>query len=157
MSHQTRRQQIAALVAAVALGACAGGGGPGSPTEPKGPSASLATKHGAITVLTNGNAFDADRAITAIEAGYDKARAQVGDNVDRIRLDGLVVSVQPGVFNGAVGQYHSGSDTVDVAQGVENVLTHELQHRFCHNLGNSGDCCTYQDHANGYDLQCHRQ
>jgi hypothetical protein len=157
MSHRSRQQQIVAVVAALALGACAGGGGPSSPTEPKGPSASLSTKYGNITVLTNGNAFDADRAVAAINAGYDKARAQVGGNVDRISLSGLVVSVQPGTFNGAVGQYHSGNDTVDIAQGVENVLTHELQHRFCHNLGNSGDCCTYQDHSNGYDLQCHRQ
>jgi hypothetical protein len=158
MSH-ARRLTLAAFAAATALTltACGGGGGgPSSPTESKGPQAALATSRGTITVITNGNAFDPNRAVAAIEAGYDKARAQIGSDVDRIRLDGMVVEVQPGVFNGAVGQYLPSSDTVDVAQGVENVLTHELQHRFCHNLGNSGDCCTLQDHANGYDLQCRR-
>jgi hypothetical protein len=158
MSHRTLQQIAVALLTALALGACAGsGGGPSSPMEPKGPQAGLATKRGTIRVVTNGNAFDADRAIAAIEAGYDRARTQVGDRVDNIRLDGMVLEVQPGVFNGAVGQYHASNDTVDIAQGVENVLTHELQHRFCHNLGNAGDCCTFQDHSNGYDLECHRR
>ena len=43
-----------------------------------------------------------------------------------------------------------------MAQSYESVLNHELQHRFCHALGHSGDCCTYQDHPNGYDLTCHK-
>ena len=156
MSQARRFQLAAAVAAAVSLAACSGGGGP-SPTEPTGSqTAAFATKHGTLTLLTNGNAFDAGRAEAAIEAGYDKARAQIGGAVDGIRLDGMVLSVEPGVFDGAVGQYHPNSDTVRMAQGVENVITHELQHRFCHNLGNSGDCCTYQDHSNGYDLQCRR-
>jgi hypothetical protein len=159
MSYRRRNQQIAAaLAAAFALSACGGsGGGPSSPTETNGPQATLATKRGTVMVLTNGNSFDPDRAVAAIEAGYAKARTQIGDRVDNIRLDGMVLEVQPGTFNGAVGQYHSNSDRVEIAQGVENVLAHELQHRFCHNLGNAGECCTYQDHSNGYDLQCHRQ
>jgi hypothetical protein len=156
---QPRRiaQIAAALAASFALVACggSGGSGPSSPTEPKGgQTATLATKHGTVTVITNGNPFDADRAVAAIDAGYDMARSEVGSGIDSVRIDGMLVDVQPGVFNGAVGQYLPNSDTVDMAQGVENVLTHELQHRFCHNLGHSGDCCTYQQHSNGYDLQC---
>lgn len=158
MSLDRRLQLAAAVLAAVSFAACSGGGGASSPTEPTGSSmAALATKHGTLTVLTNGNSFDAGRAEAAIEAGYDKARAQIGGVIDGITLDGLVLAVEPGVFNGAVGQYHPSSDTLRMAQGVENVITHELQHRFCHNLGNSGDCCTYQDHASGFDLQCHRR
>jgi hypothetical protein len=157
MSHPRRQQLAVAVAAAFALTACSGGGGPSSPTEPKGPQAALATQYGTVTVLTNGNTFDAGRAEAAIQAGYDKARAQIGGAVDGIRLDGMVLAVEPGVFNGAVGQYHPNSDTVRLAQGVENVITHELQHRFCHNLGHSGACCTYQDHSGGYDLQCRQQ
>jgi hypothetical protein len=41
-----------------------------------------------------------------------------------------------------------------MAQGIENVLDHELQHRFCHQLGHSGSCCTLQDHPGGFDLSC---
>ncbi len=158
MSLTHRQLQIAAaLTATLALVACGGSGGPSSPTEPKGPAATMVTTHGTITVITNGNPFDADRAVASIEAGYDKARAQVGSKVDGIRLDGMVISVETSVYDGAaVGQYMPGSDTVETAVGVENVLTHELQHRFCHNLGHSGDCCTYQDHAQGYNLQCQR-
>ena len=160
MSQTSRSLQIAAaLVATLALTACGGSGGaaPSSPTETKASSLStLATSRGTITVITHGNPFDADRAVAAIEAGYDMARSEVGSSIDGVRLDGMVVEVQPGTFNGAVGQYFPNSDTVDMAQGVENVLTHELQHRFCHNLGHTGDCCTYQQHANGYDLQCRK-
>lgn len=125
------------------------------PTEPSEPQATLATPFGTVTVLSKGNAFDADRAVQAIEAGYSKARAQVGNSIDAVRLDGLTIQVEPGVFGaGAVGRYYPESDMVQIAQGVENVLTHELQHRFCRNLGNSGDCCTFQDHHPGYNLSC---
>jgi len=158
MRHSNRLATALAIPVVLALTACGGGSGGGAkgPTEASGPAATLATSHGTITIYTNGNSFDANRAAAAIEAGYDKARAEVGPRIDGIRLDGMTVSVQKTVYDGAaVGQYLPQSDTVESAVGVENVLTHELQHRFCHNLGNSGDCCTYQDHANGYDLQCH--
>lgn len=148
----------ATFVITLLLGACGGGGGGSTgPTAPQGPQGTLSTKYGTVTVFTNGVAFDADRAIAAIEAGYSKARTQIGGRVDHVRLDGMAISLKPGVFNGAVGQYHPNQDIVDVAQGVENVLTHELQHRFCHRLGHSGDCCTYQDHSGGYDLSCRAQ
>jgi hypothetical protein len=157
MSHARRLAFAACLATSFSLVACGGGGGgPHSPTEPAATSSAvLPTKFGNINVYTNGNSFDADRAVSAIEAGYQKARQQVGPAVDGIRLDGLSVNVETSVYGGAaVGQYLPGSDTVEVKVGVENVLTHELQHRFCRNLGHSGDCCTYQDHAHGYDLQC---
>lgn len=157
MRHH-RLLAAAAMVSTLALAACSGGGGGGkSPTAPEGPQAALATSHGTVTVFTNGVPFDPSKALAAIDAGYAKARTQVGSRADDIRLDGMAISMKPGTFNGAVGQYHPNSDLVDVAKGVENVLTHELQHRFCHRLGNSGDCCTYQDHSGGYDLTCKAQ
>jgi hypothetical protein len=156
MRYAARTLPVAAiLVATLGLGACSSGGGGGaSPTAAEGPQATLATAYGTVTVLTNGNPFDAGRALQAIDAGYAKARTQVGSRIDSVRLDGMAISVKPGVFNGAVGQYHPNSDLVDVAQGVENVITHELQHRFCHRLGNSGSCCTLQDHSGGFNLAC---
>lgn len=154
MSRNRSLRVATALAATVALAACSGSGRSAGPTATSGPQATLSTAYGTVTVYTNGNPFDAGRAAEAIEAGYARARAQVGSRVDTIRLDGMAVSVQPGVFSGAVGEYHSSRDLIEMAQGVENVLNHELQHRFCHKLGLSGACCTYQDHAGGYDLQC---
>ena len=156
MRNAHRLATAFAIPVVLVLTACGGGGGGAkAPTEASGPVATLATSHGAITVYTNGNSFDAGRASAAIDAGYDKARAQIGARIDNVRLDGMTISVEKSVYDGAaVGQYLPESDTVEAAVGVENVLTHELQHRFCHNLGHSGDCCTYQDHAHGYDLQC---
>ena len=153
---RTATRLVALTLAATLYAGCSGSSG-GGPTAAKGPEATLATSYGTITVYTNGYAFDADRAVAAIEEGYARARQQVGSRADGVRLDGMGVSVQPGVFRGAVGQYHAASDLVDVAQGVENVLAHELQHRFCHKLGRAGDCCTYQDHSGGFDLQCRPQ
>jgi hypothetical protein len=145
---------VSALALTATFAACSGSGGGKSPSAASGPQATIATAYGTVTIYTNGHAFDPTRAVAAIEAGYDRARQQVGSRVDNVRVDGMGISVQPGVFRGAVGQYHTDRDLVEVAQGVENVLTHELQHRFCHKLGRSGDCCTYQDHSGGFDLQC---
>ena len=157
MSTPRRFPTLALTVAAGLLISACSGSSSGGPATPDGPQATLETSYGTITVYTNGNGFDAGRAVAAIEAGYAKARSQVGSRADAVRLDGMAVAVQPGVFRGAVGQYHPNTDLVDVAQGVENVLTHELQHRFCHKLGRSGECCTLQDHAAGFDLQCRQQ
>lgn len=145
----------ATVIATLTLAACSGGGGRAAgPTAPTGPQATLATSYGTVTIFTNGHPFDANRALAAIDAGYARARTQVGGKADQVSLDGMAISMQPGTFNGAVGQYHPDSDLVEVALGVENVINHELQHRFCHRLGHSGDCCTYQDHSGGYDLSC---
>jgi hypothetical protein len=159
MRNTTRRSLFAlTLATTLSLAACSSGGGGGTgPTAPVGPQAALSTPYGTVTVFTNGNEFDPNRALAAIEAGYAKARTQVGNRIDPVRLDGMAISVKPGTFNGAVGQYHPNQDVVDVAQGIENVITHELQHRFCHRLGNSGECCTYQDHSGGFDLACRAQ
>ena len=157
MSHPRALGLSLTLAATLVFGACSGGGRSAGPTASAGPQATFSTAYGTVTVYTNGHPFDAGRAAEAIEAGYARARAQVGSRVDSIRLDGMAVSVQPGAFSGAVGEYHANRDLVDIAQGVENVLNHELQHRFCHKLGLSGSCCTYQDHAGGYDLQCKPQ
>jgi hypothetical protein len=155
MRHINRQRLVAATVLATTLVACGGsGGGASSPTAPAGPQATLGTPYGTVTIFTNGQPFDTTKALAAIEAGYSKARGQVGGSIDRVSLDGMAISMKPGTFNGAVGQYHPQSDMVEVALGVENVLSHELQHRFCHRLGHSGDCCTYQDHSGGYDLSC---
>jgi hypothetical protein len=156
MRHIHRHRFVAIALVAGSLIACggSGGGGGNGPTAPAGPQATLATPYGTVTVFTNGNAFDPNKALAAIENGYAKARNQVGGSIDRVSLDGMAISMKPGTFNGAVGQYHAQSDLIEVALGVENVITHELQHRFCHRLGHSGDCCTYQDHSGGYDLSC---
>ena len=156
MPHLRTSRLAAIALTTLAVAGCSGSSGR-APTAAGGPEATIATAYGTITVYTNGHAFDPDRAVAAIEAGYAKARTQIGSRADGVRLDGLGISVQPGVFRGAVGQYHPERDLVDMAQGVENVITHELQHRFCHKLGRSGDCCTYQDHSGGFDLQCQVQ
>ena len=133
---------------------CSGGGGGSNPVAPAGPTAALQTSWGSVTVSTNGNPFNFDKADASVQRGYDKARSQIGAQADSLRLDGLQISVQDGTFDGAVGEYHPNHDVIEMAAGVENVIAHELQHRFCHQLGNSGPCCTYQDHPGGYDLSC---
>ena len=152
MTRQSRSALVLLAPALVLLAACSSGGS--GPTAPSGPQASLATSWGPVTVFTNGHAFDADRALASIENGYSRARAQVGSGADSISLAGLAISVTTQEALGAYGEYHADRDVIDMAQGIENVLSHELQHRFCHELGRSGSCCTLQDHPNGFDLNC---
>jgi hypothetical protein len=144
---------------AVVLLACHGS----SPTEAPARAATLATAHGPITVYANDLPFDAARATAAIEVGYAKARAEIGPRIDAIRLDGMAVSVEASVYDGAAaGRYLPSADTVEMQAGAEAVIAHELQHRFCWSLGHSGDCCTCQDHTHdalctgGYNLDCQR-
>ena len=146
-----------ALFFLLAGAACSGGSS--SPTEPNGVSAPISasaimTAHGMVRVETNGHLFDPAAAEAAIERGYDKARAQIGSYADNFSVDGLLLIVHAGPFDGAVGRYRSSDDVIEMAEGVENVLSHELQHRFCHQLGRDSECCRLQDHPGGYDLLC---
>lgn len=126
-----------------------------SPTEPTGLSASaIMTAYGTVRLDTGGCDFDPAEARAAIDRGYDQARSQIGAHADSISLDGLLVVVHPGPFDGAVGRYSPADDVVEMAEGVERVLRHELQHRFCYELNRSQECCLLQDHPGGYDLFC---
>lgn len=156
MPHHSshRRFGFIAALLMTALFSAACSGSDKSPTASSSPKLTLHTQWGDATVLTNGHAFDPDRALAAIERGYDRARVQIGDTADAVSISGLGIVVKPGPFAGAIGEYHSRSDLIEIAQGIENVLAHELQHRFCHQLGNGGSCCSYQDHPGGFDLRC---
>lgn len=141
------------------LVACGGGsgGGPATPTDPgPGTTLSLSTDWGDVTVYTNGLPFDPSAARTAIAAGYEKGRAQIGDHVDRFRLDGYHIAVMPADWaNGSLyGQHLRAQREIRMRTGVERVLTHELQHVFAWDLGRFDDCKVYQDHPHGYDLLC---
>lgn len=146
------------LCATLALGACSGGSGPSSPTDPGGDSTSvltLPTSWGDVPVVTGGHEFDPGRALASIEEGYAKARAQVGTNIDGIRLDQYRITVMPEDWE-LNGQHLRDRREIRMRLGVENVLEHELQHFFAWELGRFSDCRTYQDHPNGFDLHCAR-
>lgn len=144
------------LLSFILLAAVACSGSSSSPTEPMSGESVLSTPYGTARVITNGCPFDPAAAVEAVEAGYAQARAQIGNEADLIGFDGAVVLLHPGTFDGAVGRYSPRQDEIEVAQGIERVLRHELQHRFCYRLGLPRDCCFYQDHPGGYDLHCNR-
>lgn len=146
------------LGSALVLGACSGGSGPGSPTDPGGDPTSvltLSTSWGDVAVATGGHAFDPGRALASIEEGYAKARDQVGERVDGIRLDPYRITIMPADWE-LNGQHLRDRREIRMRVGVENVLEHELQHFFAWELGRFSDCRTYQDHPNGFDLHCAR-
>jgi len=154
--YASSRTPFIAILSMILLAAVACSGSSSSPTEPTSGESVLSTPHGAARVVTNGCAFDPAAAVDAVEAGYAQARAQIGNEADLMSFDGVVVLLHPGPFDGAVGRYSPREDEIEVAQGVERVLRHELQHRFCYHLGLPRDCCFYQDHPGGYDLHCNR-
>ncbi len=155
-----RWSPLAALLLPVVLVACgggSGGSGPASPTDPaQSATLGLSTDWGSVTVETNGLPFDAGAARAAIAAGYAKGRAQIGDHVDRLRLDGYRIVVMPADWaNGSrYGEHLRAEREIRMRVGVEAVLTHELQHMFAWELGRFDDCEVRQDHAHGYDLLC---
>jgi hypothetical protein len=146
----------AAVVLGLGLLAVVACSGASSPTEPANFDTVLSTPYGSARVVANGCAFDLAAARDAVEAGYAQARSQIGREADLMSFDGVVIIMHPGPFDGAVGRYSPKHDHIEVAEGVERVLRHELQHRFCYMRGESRDCCFYQDHPNGYDLHCNR-
>src|SRR4051812_46698961 len=85
------------------------------PTAPQGQVASLSTSHGVITVYSNDHLFDASSALAAIEVGYQRGRAQVGDRIDRINLTGLVIEIDEPPLNGASGRYYPDNDVINIA------------------------------------------
>lgn len=140
-----------ALLLLTATGCSDGGSGP---TAPVGGGLVLQTSYGAVTIDTGGNDFDPAEAVAAIERGYAQARDQIGEAADRHRLDGMGVVIRGELSQAAYGVYHPSTDQVEVQTGVERVLRHELQHRFCYRLNLPEECCYYQDHPGGYDLKC---
>ncbi len=157
-----RWSPVAALLLPVVLVACgggSGGGGPVSPTDPTDTSVlELSTDWGNVTIYPNGQTFDADAAVAAIAAGYEKGREQIGGHVDDLRLDGYHILVMPADWaNGSLyGQHLRDQREIRIRVGVERVLTHELQHMFAWDLDRFDDCKVLQDHAHGYDLHCAR-
>jgi len=158
-----RRSLLAILFLPVVLLGCggggSGGGGPVGPTDPMQSSVlELSTDWGNLTIYPNGHPFDADKALAAIVAGYAKGREQIGGEVDGFRLDGYHVMVMPEDWaNGSLcGQHLRAEREIRIRVGVEQVLTHELQHMFAWDLNRFDDCKVLQDHAHGYDLHCLR-
>ncbi|HEX2254545.1 MAG TPA: hypothetical protein VHQ65_14850 [Thermoanaerobaculia bacterium] len=150
-SFQRLGGALVPAVLALALAACSGGGGP---TDPGGADLVLETSYGTLRVATGGNPFDPGEALRAIENGYAQASAQLGANASLDSLSGLRIVVRPGIFEDAYGMYHPRHDEIEMAAGVERVLRHELQHRFCYRMGHPDDCCLLVDHPGGYDLAC---
>lgn len=143
----------------LAAGACSGGSGAGSPTDPGGGGSTsvltLSTSWGDVAIVTDGHPFDPGRALASIEHGYAKAREQIGDEVDRYRIDQYRITVMPADWE-LNGQHLRDRREIRVRAGIENVLEHELQHFFAWELDRFSDCRTYQDHPQGFDLHCSR-
>jgi len=138
----------------LAAGCSGGGAGPTAPIAETGAGVVLSTSYGTVHVDVGDCAFDPAKAIDAIERGYAQARQQIGPEADRHRLDGVRVVVRTELSQPAYGVYHPNSDQIEVLEGVENVLRHELQHRFCYRMDLPEECCYLQDHPGGYDLRC---
>lgn len=149
----------ATLALAFALTSCSGGSS-SSPTDPgdgggSGPVLALSTSWGDVTIDTGGHPFDPGRALASIEYGYEKGRRQVGGAIDGVRLDAYRITIMPADWN-LNGEHLRDRREIRMRVGIENVLEHELQHLFAWELDRPGDCRTYQDHPNGYDLHCQR-
>lgn len=145
-----------ALVALVAGGCSGGSGASASPTVPDAPTSfQLNTQWGSVAVLTNGHEVDLDRALASLEAGYAKARRQIGDEADRISLAGYRIEVMPESWE-LNGEHLRSERKILMRAGIEHVLEHELQHLFAWELSRPSTCRTYQDHAGGYDLHCRK-
>ena len=144
------------LLLLAAAGCSGGGAGPTAPTLKATTGFVIHTPHGAVRVDTGGRDFDQAAAVDAIERGYAQAREQIGAVADSHTLDGMRVLVRTELSQPAYGVYHPDSDEVEVLEGVERVLRHELQHRFCYRMELPEECCYYQDHPGGYDLECRK-
>lgn len=146
------------LVLVLAVAGCSGGSA-STPTAPSGadsgPVMALSTSWGDITIDTQGRPVDVGRLLASIEDGYGKGRRQIGDEIDRFRLDSYRITVMPADW-GLNGEHLRDRREIRMRTGVENVLEHELQHLFAWELGRFGDCRTYQDHPGGFDLTCRR-
>ncbi len=147
------------LALTLAATGCSGGSS-SSPTDPgdgggSGPVLALSTSWGDVTIDTGGHPFDPGRALASIEEGYEKARRQVGGAIDGVRLDAYRITIMPADWS-LNGQHLRDRREIRMRVGVENVLEHELQHLFAWELDRFGDCRTYQDHPNGFDLHCQR-
>ena len=147
---------LAAVLFGVLLAILTGCSEGSGPTAPGAPSAALSTPYGVAYVAVEGNAFDPAEANAAVERAYAQARTQIGAAADGISIDGMRIRVRAGYFDNAVGMYHPSDDEVEMATGMERVLRHELQHRFCYKLRRPSDCCLHQDHPGGYDLFCNK-
>lgn len=134
---------------------CSGESSLGPTAVNDGPMTELSTMHGSLVVDQNGQSVDFGALDAAIESGYQKARAQIGPVADQLRVDGYRIVIMPPSWD-LSGEHVRSRREFRVRAGVERVLTHELQHFLAWELGRFSDCRTLQDHASGYDLNCHR-
>lgn len=90
--------------------------------------------------------------VHALESGYRYAQTRTSEpsKVTAISLDGLTVAL---CFPN-VDHYEPETETMYVSSA--QTARHELQHFMAHRLGCVGDCCIYNDHPDGYDLDCER-
>ena len=130
---------------------------PTAPPAPTGTQSMVTTQWGSLSVQSGScTSVDLELLEESIDRAYARARETKGALIDSVRLDGLVAV---GVANldcggvAAAGCYTFKKDRIQFRCGVENVMEHELQHRFCDRL----DCpcdCRLVDHSPGYDLNC---
>jgi hypothetical protein len=100
----------------------------------------VATKHGTVALQPG---VDPVRAARYIEAGFARARGRTRfpeEKVDRYGVEGLTVAI------GTWGRYH-GLHLIEIQEGAEFSLDHELQHWLYEKGGGKGPCLEWQDHA----------
>lgn len=140
----------------VAAGCSGGSGASAGPTAPGAPEMlRLDTRWGSVAVVPNGHDVDLHRALASLEAGYEKARQQIGERADELSIAGYRIEVMPESWD-LNGEHLRDQRKILMRAGVEHVLEHELQHLFAWELSRPSTCRTYQDHAGGYDLHCRK-
>jgi len=157
MTHQLAG--VLFVVVSIPLFTLACSGSSSSPTAPptQAPSIKVATQWGPIDLSTGEcGQVDTDLLVDSVIKGYQRARAAAGSVVDSITLEGMTMHGQADLKcsgTAAYGCYFFNRDQVLFRCGYENVIEHELQHRFCDQLKRPCDC--YQtDHPGGVDLNC---
>ncbi len=157
MTRQIARKLCFAVSILLPSLACSGSSS--SPTAPPTQASSIkvATQWGAIALSTGAcGEVDTDLLVDSVIKGYQRARAVAGSVVDSITLEGMTMRGEPDLKcrgTAAYGCYFFNRDQVLFRCGYENVIEHELQHRFCDQLKRPCDC--YQtDHPGGVDLNC---
>jgi len=159
-SRMTGRALLAMLLPIgllLTFGCSGSSSSPTAPPAPTGTQSTVTTQWGSVSVQSGScTSVDLDLLAGSIDRAYSRAREIKGALIDSVRLDGLVAE---GVANldcggvAAAGCYTFKKDRIQFRCGVENVMEHELQHRFCDRL----DCpcdCKLVDHSPGYDLNC---
>lgn len=156
--NPTATLKLAALVTIFAFSlACSGS--KSSPTSPVSqvPTIKVPTQWGAIAVTAGScGDIDAERIVDSVTRGYTRAVEVAGSAVNSVTLEGMTMRGEIDLEcsgTAAYGCYFFDRDQVLFRCGHENVVEHELQHRFCDQLDRPCDCYK-TDHAGGVDLNC---